>query len=140
MTADGPVRVTVIPTEVVRIGAMASTLLEEARHVCVDEAASRRLQEIYGSSVRELVAILPTALGAELDRFALPFEREPPTQGELRVAQAQLVGWLEGLFHGIQATLFAQQMAARNQLEEMRRRALPGSGPREDPTTSGQYL
>jgi hypothetical protein len=139
MTSDGPVRVTVIPTEVVRIGAMASTLLDEARHVSLDEAASRRLEEIYQRSVRELVAILPTALGAELDHIALPFEREPPTQGELRVAQAQLVGWLEGLFRGIQFALFVQQVAARSQVEELRRPAGQAAG-REPVSSSGPYL
>ena len=78
-------------------------------------------------------------LGAEQDRFALPFEREPPTQGELRVAQAQLVGWLEGLFHGIQFALFVQQMAARSQLEELRRHAGQAAG-REPVSSSGPYL
>jgi len=124
---------------VVRIGAMASTLLEEARRVSVDETARRRLGDIYESSVRELVTILPVALGTELGRFALPFEREPPTQDELRVAQAQLVGWLEGLFHGIQLALFAQEMAARSQLEELRQPAGQATG-HEPIRSSSPYL
>jgi hypothetical protein len=110
------------PAKVLRIGSMVRQLLEEVRHAPLDEAGRARMREIYDISVRELG------------------EEETPSEAELRVAQAQLVGWLEGLFHGIQATLFAQQMTARNQLEEMRRRAIPGRGPREDPTTSGQYL
>ncbi|HXQ90472.1 MAG TPA: proteasome activator, partial [Acidimicrobiales bacterium] len=101
-----------------------------------------RLREIYEQSIRELAGALSPDLAAELDRMALPFDETVPSEGELRVAQAQLVGWLEGLFHGIQATLLAQQMAARSQLEEMRQRGLPpgtgsqdGVGPRP-----GAYL
>jgi len=129
------------PAKVMRIGSMVRQLLEEVRHAPLDEAGRSRMREIYDISVRELAEALSPDLAEELSRVAQPFgQEETPSEAELRVAQAQLVGWLEGLFHGIQATLFAQQMAARNQLEEMRRRALPGSGPREDPTTSGQYL
>jgi hypothetical protein len=99
------------------------------------------MREIYDISVRELAEALSPDLAEELGRVAQPFgDEESPSEAELRVAQAQLVGWLEGLFQGIQAALFAQQMAARNQLEEMRRRAIPGRAPREDPSTSGQYL
>jgi Protein of unknown function (DUF2587) len=129
------------PAKVMRIGAMVRQLLEEVRHAPLDEAGRGRMREIYDISVRELGEALSPDLRDELGRVAQPFgQEETPSEAELRVAQAQLVGWLEGLFHGIQATLFAQQMAARNQLEEMRRRALPGRGPGEDPTTSGQYL
>jgi hypothetical protein len=99
------------------------------------------MREIYDISVKELAEGLSPDLAEELNRVARPFsEEETPSEAELRVVQAQLVGWLEGLFHGIQATLFAQQMAARNQLDEMRRRALPGRAPRPDDPTSGQYL
>jgi Protein of unknown function (DUF2587) len=129
------------PAKVMRIGSMVRQLLDEVRHAPLDEAGRSRMREIYDISVRELAEALSPDLADELGRVAQPFgQEETPSEAELRVAQAQLVGWLEGLFHGIQATLFAQQMAARNQLEEMRRRALPGRGPREDPTTSGQYL
>jgi hypothetical protein len=129
------------PAKVLRIGSMVRQLLEEVRHAPLDEAGRSRMREIYDISVRELGEALSPDLTEELSRVAQPFgQEETPSEAELRVAQAQLVGWLEGLFHGIQATLFAQQMAARNQLEEMRRRAIPGRGPREDPTTSGQYL
>jgi Protein of unknown function (DUF2587) len=128
------------PAKVMRIGAMVRQLLEEVRHAPLDEAGRDRMREIYDISVRELADSLSPDLAQELGRVARPFTgEETPSEAELRVAQAQLVGWLEGLFHGIQATLFAQQMTARNQLEEMRRRALPGrTSPGPDPT--GQYL
>jgi Protein of unknown function (DUF2587) len=126
------------PAKVMRIGAMVRQLLEEVRHAPLDEAGRDRMREIYDISVRELSDSLSPDLAEELGRVARPFASdETPSEAELRVAQAQLVGWLEGLFHGIQATLFAQQMTARNQLEEMRRRALPG---RSAPDASGQYL
>jgi Protein of unknown function (DUF2587) len=129
------------PAKVMRIGAMVRQLLEEVRHAPLDEAGRARMREIYDISVRELGEALSPDLRDELSRVAQPFgEAETPSEAELRVAQAQLVGWLEGLFHGIQATLFAQQMAARNQLEEMRRRAIPGRTPPQDQGASGQYL
>jgi len=114
------------PAKVMRIGSMIKQLLEEVRRAPLDEASRGRLAEIYEQSVRELAEGLSPDLREELARLALPFEgTATPSEGELRVAQAQLVGWLEGLFHGIQATLFAQQMAAQAQLEQMRRRGLP---------------
>jgi hypothetical protein len=126
------------PAKVMRIGAMVRQLLEEVRHAPLDEAGRDRMREIYDISVRELSDSLSPDLADELNRVARPFAGdETPSEAELRVAQAQLVGWLEGLFHGIQATLFAQQVTARNQLEEMRRRALPG---RTGTDPSGQYL
>jgi Protein of unknown function (DUF2587) len=126
------------PAKVMRIGAMVRQLLEEVRHAPLDEAGRDRMRDIYDISVRELSESLSPDLAQELGRVAQPFVGEEiPSEAELRVAQAQLVGWLEGLFHGIQATLFAQQMTARNQLEEMRRRAIPG---RPGPDPSGQYL
>ena len=129
------------PAKVMRIGTMIKQLLDEVRAAPLDEAGRVRLREIHQSSIKELEEGLAPELREELDRLTLPFDDDQvPSEAELRVAQAQLVGWLEGLFHGIQTALFAQQMAARNQLEEMRRRALPGRAPREDPTTSGQYL
>jgi hypothetical protein len=115
-------------------------LLDEARQAPLDEASRTRLKEIYETSVAELGDAVSPDLKQELARLALPFDaHNVPSESELRVAQAQLVGWLEGLFHGIQATLFAQQMAARNQLEEMRRQALPAAA--EDASTRpGTYL
>lgn len=129
------------PAKVLRIGSMIKQLLEEARQAPLDSASRSRMKDIYETSVRELADGLSPDLAAELDRLALPFETGVPSDSELRVAQAQLVGWLEGLFHGIQATLFAQQMAARNQLEEMRQRALPpGSEQGGPPARPGSYL
>jgi len=131
------------PAKVMRIGSMTKQLLEEVRSAELDEPARGRLKEIYETSVKELSAALSPDLQAELARVTSPFGDGDPTGGELRVAQAQLVGWLEGLFHGIQATLFAQQMAARAQLEDMRRQLPPGQGPPGDgpsPDRPGTYL
>ena len=114
------------PDKVMRIGTMIKQLLDEVRTAPLDEAGRARLGEIHRRSIKELETGLAPELVAELERLSLPFaEGTVPSEAELRIAQAQLVGWLEGLFHGIQTALFAQQMAARAQLEEMRRRALP---------------
>jgi hypothetical protein len=135
------------PAKVMRIGTMIKQLLEEVRAAPLDEASRSRLREIHATSIRELEEGLAPELRDELDRLTLPFtEGTVPSDGELRIAQAQLVGWLEGLFHGIQTALFAQQMAARAQIEQMReQRGLPpgtgrpgrvgGSG-----SGTGQYL
>ena len=120
------------PAKVMRIGTMIKQLLEEVRAAPLDEAGRARLREIHETSIKELEDGLAPELREELERFTIPFGGEVPSEAELRVAQAQLVGWLEGLFHGIQTALFAQQMAARAQLEEMRRRALP-AGPHGEP-------
>lgn len=121
------------PAKVMRIGSMIKQLLEEVRAAPLDEASRARLKEIHASSVKELEDGLAPELIGELERLSLPFTEESvPTEAELRIAQAQLVGWLEGLFHGIQTTLFAQQMAARAQLEQMRRALPPGVGGGED--------
>jgi hypothetical protein len=115
------------PAKVMRIGTMIKQLLEEVRAAPLDEAGRQRLREIHESSIKELEEGLSQELREELDRLTLPFGNGVPSEAELRIAQAQLVGWLEGLFHGIQTALFAQQMAARQQLEQMRGRALPGA-------------
>jgi hypothetical protein len=116
------------PAKVMRIGSMIKLLLEEVRQSELDEASRDRLREIYETSVTELAGALSPDLRDELGRLAHPFkDSTAPSEAELRIAKAQLVGWLEGLFHGIQATLFAQQMAARQQLDEMRRRLPPGA-------------
>ena len=130
------------PAKVMRIGSMVKQLLDEVRAASLDEASRTRLREIYEQSVRELAGALSPDLASELDRMVLPFDDSVPSEAELRVAQAQLVGWLEGLFHGIQATLLAQQMAARAQLEEMRQRGLPPGPGNEDGTSPrpGTYL
>jgi hypothetical protein len=130
------------PAKVMRIGSMVKQLLDEVRAAPLDEASRTRLREIYEQSVNELAGALSPDLAAELDRMTLPFDESIPSEGELRIAQAQLVGWLEGLFHGIQATLLAQQMAARAQLEEMRQRGLPMGPANQEtvPTRPGTYL
>ncbi len=118
------------PAKVMRIGSMIKQLLEEVKSAPLDDASRRRLADIHASSIRELKTGLAPELADELDRLSLPFATEAtPSDPELRIAHAQLVGWLEGLFHGIQTALFAQQMAARAQLEQMRRALPPGSGP-----------
>jgi len=125
------------PAKVMRVGSMIKQLLEEVRTTTLDEPSRVRLREIYDTSITELGSALSPDLRDELGRLAFPFVGDgTPTEIELRLAQAQLVGWLEGLFHGIQATLFAQQMAARQQLENMRGE-LP-SGPQEE--RPGTYL
>jgi hypothetical protein len=125
------------PAKVLRIGSMVKTLLDEVRSAPLDEKSRVRLREIYEQSIRDLSEVLSPDLVAELERMAPPFGNEAPSDAELRIAQAQLVGWLEGLFHGIQATLMSQQMAARAQLEEMRQRGLPSAG---ESGRTGAYL
>jgi hypothetical protein len=126
------------PTKLIRIAAMVRALLDEARRAPLDDAGRRSLKEIHERSIHELEGILSPDLQQELEQVTLPFSSETPSDAELRIAQAQLVGWLEGLFHGIQATLFTQQVQAQRQFEDMRnRRSLePGQGQR----TPGNYL
>jgi hypothetical protein len=127
------------PAKVMRIGSMVKQLLDEVRTAPLDDNSRVRLAEIYETSIDELAKSLSPDLEAELRRLATPFPVDHvPSDAELRVAQAQLVGWLEGLFHGIQATLFAQQLAARQQLEQMRGR-LPQGEP-VDAGRPGTYL
>jgi hypothetical protein len=135
------------PAKVMRVGNMIRQLLEEVRAAPLDEKSRVRLKEIHASSIKELEDGLAPELVDELERLSLPFaDDEVPSEAEIRVAQAQLVGWLEGLFHGIQTTLFAQQMAARAQLEQMRRALPPGvsaQGEGEDSQrqrSAGPYL
>ena len=138
------------PAKVMRIGTMIKQLLEEVRQAPLDEAGRERLKEIHRRSIGELESGLAPELVDELERLSLPFdEGHTPSEAELRIAQAQLVGWLEGLFHGIQTALFAQQVVARAQFEEMRRQAAlpPGAGHAPSDTegsgphiTSGPYL
>jgi hypothetical protein len=130
------------PAKVMRIGSMVKQLLDEVRAAPLDDASRTRLREIHRSSLKELEQGLAPELVEELERITLPFtDDEVPTDAELRIAQAQLVGWLEGLFHGIQTALVAQQMAARVQLEQMRRGLPSGaSGSSVGAATTGQYL
>ena len=129
------------PAKVMRIGSMIKQLLEEVRNAPLDEAGRVRLAEIHRRSIEELKDGLAPELTEELERIALPFGEQAPTDAELRIAQAQLVGWLEGLFHGIQTALFAQQMAAQAQLAEMRRALPPGhTGPAGAPVPGHGHL
>jgi hypothetical protein len=127
------------PAKVMRIASMARQLLDEVRQAPLDQPSRTRMREIYETSVQELAEVLSPDLRDELARLSLPFGEDVPSDAELRIAHAQLVGWLEGLFHGIQAMLFAQQMESRQRLEEMRRRSLPpgSEGPAE---RGGTYL
>jgi hypothetical protein len=128
------------PAKVMRIGNMIRQLLEEVRSAPLDEAGRVRLKEIHAASVKELESGLSPELVDELERITLPFsDSEIPSESELRIAQAQLVGWLEGLFHGIQTALVAQQMAANAQLEQMRRALPPGASP-DGQRAPGMYL
>jgi hypothetical protein len=154
--AEDPSKLIEQPAKVMRIGSMIKQLLEEVRAAPLDEAGRQRLREIHRRSITELEDGLAPELRDELERLTLPFgEDTTPSEAELRVAQAQLVGWLEGLFHGIQAALVAQQMAARAQLETMRGRPAIGPGPgpggvrmmppgmtppADGPGPTGQYL
>ncbi len=139
-TQEELVETVTAPAKVMRIGSMVKQLLEEAHATRLDEASRERMAEIYERSIVELGEALSPDLQEELKMLALPFtDGEIPSEAEIRVAKAQLVGWLEGLFHGIQATLFAQQMAARQQFEEIRQ--LPaGQGPEAGAGHNGQYL
>lgn len=131
------------PAKVMRIGSMIKQLLEEVRAAPLDEASRVRLKDIHASSIKELEQGLAPELVEELERLSLPFTDDTiPSEAELRIAQAQLVGWLEGLFHGIQTALFAQQMAARAQLEQMRRALPPGAGGQlgEEPGEPGRGM
>lgn len=140
------------PAKVMRIGRMVHQLLEEIKSAPVDEPGRARLADILHSSIAELKSGLAPELDEELDRLIKPFDQTTPSESELRIAQAQLVGWLEGLFHGIQTAIYAQQMTARSQLEEMRRALPPGMSPEhpgagsdqsaqgDSPGSNGMYL
>jgi len=142
---EGPARETISePAKLLRIASMVRELLDETRQASLDEPGRKRLAEIYGRSLGELGETISDDLRKELEELAPPLEGVP-TESEIRVAQAQLVGWLEGLFHGIQAAMFAQQATARAQFEELRRRGLgPGQPQPPEPQDStkrgGQYL
>jgi hypothetical protein len=126
------------PAKVMRIGSMIRQLLDEVKSAPLDEASRARLADIHRSSIKELEAGLAPELVEELERLSLPFSSDTPSEAELRIAQAQLVGWLEGLFHGIQTAIYAQQMAARAQLEQMRRALPPGMVPSDEAMAAAQ--
>jgi hypothetical protein len=128
------------PSKLIRIASMTRAMLEEVRASDLDESGRQRLIDIYRNSIDELRDVLSDDLKDELDAIFLPLEGETPTESELRIAQAQLVGWLEGLFHGIQASLFTQQMSAASQLEHMRRRLALEAPADDDEPHTGLYL
>jgi hypothetical protein len=125
------------PTKLIRIASMVRNMLDEVRRAPLDDAGRRMLREIHDRSMSELEGVLSPDLQAELQEVTFPFASDTPSESELRIAQAQLVGWLEGLFHGIQATLFTQQIAAQSQLDQMRQRQMLEAG--GGPGPPGQY-
>jgi hypothetical protein len=127
------------PSKLIRIASMTRAMLEEVREAPLDDAGTSRLVSIYERSIEELKDVLSEDLRAELDAVFVPMSDATPSEAELRIAQAQLVGWLEGLFHGIQASLITQQMAASAQLERMRERKAIEAGQRSQ-DGSGLYL
>lgn len=127
------------PTKLIRMASMTRAMLEEARQAPLDDGGRRRLATVHSKSVDELRPILSEDLQHEFNEIMVPLNNEEATESELRVAQAQLIGWLEGLFHGIQASLWSQQMAAQSQLAEMQKRALTAPPQNED-GSSGPYL
>ncbi|MGA7227550.1 MAG: proteasome activator [Acidimicrobiia bacterium] len=135
-SADAPVSQ---PTKLIRIASMTRAMLDEVRQAPLDEGGRRRLAAVYARSLDELREVLSQDLLDEFNEIMVPLTGEV-TQAELRVAQAQLIGWLEGLFHGIQASLWSQQMAAQNQLAEMQRRSLTGPSPQPEGDQAGLYL
>ncbi len=140
-TEEEPTETISQPAKVLRIGAMTKELLEEVRRAELDEASRGRLKEIFETSVRELAEGISPDLQEELARLSLPFDSGIPSEAELRVAQAQLVGWLEGLFHGIQAAMFSQQAAMQQAAGGARGLpAGPGGRPGPDMTRPGNYL
>ncbi|MBT2520742.1 bacterial proteasome activator family protein [Arthrobacter sp. ISL-28] len=114
------------PAKVMRIGTMIRQLLEEVKSAPLDDAARGRLAEIHERSIKELEDGLAPELVEELERISLPFPDDAtPSDAELRIAQAQLVGWLEGLFHGIQTAIAAQHAAREHAMAQLQMRQLP---------------
>jgi hypothetical protein len=139
--ADGAEQVTQ-PTKLIRIASMVRNMLDEVRRAPLDDAGRRMLREVHDRSLSELTDVLSPELRNELAEVTFPFTSETPSESELRIAQAQLVGWLEGLFHGIQATLFTQQLAAQSQLDQVRQRQMleAGANRGRPPGPPGAYL
>lgn len=127
------------PTKLIRIASMTRAMLDEARQAPLDEGGRERMAEVHARSVEELREVLSEELQEEFAEIMVPLNSEGASEAELRVAQAQLIGWLEGVFHGIQASLWSQQMVARNQLAEMQKRALSSPNPKDE-DQSGLYL
>ncbi len=128
------------PTKLIRIASMTRAMLEEARQAPLDEGGRKRMAEVHSRSVEELRDVLSNDLQEEFGEIMIPLSNEGASEAELRVAQAQLIGWLEGVFHGIQASLWSQQLTAQTQLAEMQKRALTHPGAKEGDESSGLYL
>jgi hypothetical protein len=128
------------PTKLIRIASMTRAMLEEARQVTLDEVGRERLANVHAKSIEELKEVLSPELQDEFNEIMIPLNKEQSSESELRVAQAQLIGWLEGLFHGIQASLWTQQMTTQAQLAEMQRRALANPDAKSRDESSGLYL
>jgi hypothetical protein len=128
------------PTKLIRIASMTRAMLEEARQAPLDEGGRKRMAEVHSRSVEELRDVLSNDLQEEFEEIMIPLSNEGASEAELRVAQAQLIGWLEGVFHGIQASLWSQQLTAQTQLAEMQKRALTRPGAKEGDESSGLYL
>lgn len=128
------------PSKLIRIATMTRAMLDEARQAPLDEGGRLRLAEVHARSVDELKEVLSPDLQEEFEEIMLPLSHEGSSESEIRVAQAQLIGWLEGLFHGIQASLWSQQMMAQSQLAEVQRRAITAPNPQERDDSSGLYL
>ncbi|MGH9042629.1 MAG: proteasome activator [Acidimicrobiia bacterium] len=138
--AEGQGEMVSQPAKLIRIASMVRNMLEEVRRAPLDDAGRKMLRQIHDKSLHELEDVLSPDLRDELSEVTLPFAADTPSESELRIAQAQLVGWLEGLFHGIQATMFSQQAMAQQQMEQMRRHALGPGGQEPGPRGPGQYL
>ena len=128
------------PTKLIRIASMTRAMLEEVRQAPLDEAGRQRILKVHDRSLDELRDVLSDELLEEFNQVFVPLGSPTPTEAELRIAQAQLIGWLEGLFHGIQASLFSQQVAAQTQLAEMQQRGQPKGKEGEERYPGGVYL
>jgi hypothetical protein len=137
---EGPPPNVGLPTKLIRLASMTRAMLDEVRQAPIDEKSRERLAAVHDATLSELREMLSPDLLDEFDEIMVPLKESPPSEAELRIAQAQLIGWLEGLFHGIQASLWSQQMAAQQQLQEMQRRAGLPRGPKEQQEGSGLYL
>lgn len=138
--SDGPPQAVGLPTKLIRIASMTRAMLDEVRQAPLDEQGRSRLAAVHSATLSELREMLNPELLDEFDDIMIPINQTGPSEAELRIAQAQLIGWLEGLFHGIQASLWSQQMAAQQQLQEMQKRAGHPRGPGEQQEGSGLYL
>jgi len=127
------------PAKLIRLGTMLQTLMAEVRNADTDVESRKLLARIHNETMEELATVLSSDLMDELSEFTNCCDDEGvPTEAEIRVAQAQLVGWLQGLLQGLQASMAAQQTAAAQQLQQLAtRQSAPGPG---GPTAGGSGL